>query len=140
MNHVHDDVEEWKDILGWEDKYSVSSHGRVKSLPRKQGNKIIEERIMALHDDKGYLCVWLRKPGGIHQKMRVHRLVGVMFLSKPSQPYDEIVVNHKDHDRSHNHHSNLEWATYSENSQHYVEDDKIKAGQQKIMTAADIPF
>lgn len=133
------DNEQWMDVREFEGSYQVSDRGRVKSLPHK-GSPSKVELIMKLHEDNGYLSVWLRKPG-VNKKIRLHRLVALHFLPLPPNPA-ELVVNHKDRDRHNNTVANLEWATYSENTQHYVEDDKVKAGNQKIeyATAADIPF
>lgn len=139
MNFMKDLDEQWKEIIGFEGLYEVSNHGRVRSLA-KNHYKARETKIMAVHKDNGYYSVWLRKPGGIHKKCRIHRVVAVAFLESPTAAITDLVVNHKDRDRTNNHVSNLEWATYSENANHYIEDDKVKAGNQKIMTAADIPF
>ena len=132
--------ETWRDVPAFEGQYQVSDHGRVKTLARKSGKKSVVESIMKQHLDNGYLSVWLRKPGGIHKKCRIHRLVAVAFLPAPAEPIESLVVNHKDRDRLNNMLSNLEWMTYSENGHHYVRDDKLKAGQVEILTAADIPF
>lgn len=123
----------WKDIPGYEGKYQISSYGRVKSL-RKCWNMgkqktCIEERIMLQYLNIGshgssYMVIWLRKPGS-HKKFYIHKLLGLTFLENPE---DKPMINHKDLDKLHNcvfgcskcPSGNLEWSTYSENTQHWM--------------------
>lgn len=62
----------------------------------------------------GYYVVNLHKDGKskVHQ---VHALVAQAFLANPN---NLPVVNHKDGDKSNNHVSNLEWASYRHNNIH----------------------
>jgi len=119
--------EQWRPIPGWEEHYEVSDHGRVRT-------KKYDQRMMTLHEWDGYLLVWLRKGGTVHKKYRIHRLVALTFLPIPEEESDVLVVNHKDRNRQNNHVTNLEWATYSENTHHYHHDNKLKAGN------VDMPF
>lgn len=116
-------IEEWKDIPGYEGRYQISSHGRVKSLSRPvcvkkdKQCRIIEEKIMVLHENlSGYKVVWLRFPG-THRKFFVHRLVAIAFLENPD---GKETVNHKNKDRTCNTIDNLEWMTFNENQYHRV--------------------
>ena len=62
--------EMWKDIKGFEDRYQISSEGRVKSLARKFIDKSghgqnIKERILKLKTDKdGYKVIGIRDSYG----------------------------------------------------------------------------
>src|ERR1017187_10197272 len=70
----------WKDILGREGLYQISSFGRVKNLLRytnykhRIGNKILKHRIN--HD--GYPCVMFGR-----KLFRTHRLVAIAFHDNP---------------------------------------------------------
>jgi len=110
-------MEEWRDCIGFEGKYQVSSIGRVKSLPRttkRNGRDFqVKGRIMSLaNTPQGYKSVTLKVLGKM-KTMRVHRLVGYAFLGKEKE-----MINHIDGNKSNNVLSNLEWASRSENELH----------------------
>ncbi len=116
----------WKDIFGYEGYYQISTHGRVRSLPRKiqrlhKGKMLLQplrERIMqSLPKNSGkyrYPTVCLRK-NGKSKWMYVHRLVAESFIPNPEGKED---VNHIDRDVTNSRLENLEWATTSENLKH----------------------
>jgi hypothetical protein len=58
-----------------------------------------------------------------------HRLVAEYFLDNPN---NLPVVNHKDGDKLNNNVSNLEWTTYSENTEHAHKNDLIKKERNYI--------
>jgi hypothetical protein len=98
------DVEIWRDIIGYEGLYQVSTMGRVKNL--KTG-KILKP----VKNKQGYMYVCLSK-NGQRKTFKVHRLVAQAFL-KPVPGKD--FVNHLDEDKTNNHYSNLEYCTAKEN-------------------------
>lgn len=119
-------VEEWKDILGYEGLYKVSSLGNVYSY----NNKAIRKFHIV---NTGYYMVDLYK-NGQRKKFYVHRLVATHFL----QPLtDKINVNHKDLDRKNNQVSNLEWCTLSENAVHAVENGAVPLGSSRKSSKLD---
>jgi len=114
--------EEWVDITGFEGKYQISNHGRIKSLARlanrgKGNYQPLPEKIKNQHIDKaGYpiISLWndFLKKG---KRFRMHRIIAKHFILNPdSKP----CVNHKDGDKTNNFFENLEWCTYGENKSH----------------------
>lgn len=59
----------------------------------------------------------LSRSNGERYAISQHRLLADAFIEKPDVPHN-LVVNHIDGDPSNNDILNLEWCTYSENSQH----------------------
>lgn len=54
---------------------------------------------------------------GKSKKIKIHRLVAMLFLNTPEN-YEDLVVNHKDGNKLNNHFTNLEWCTTYENNLH----------------------
>lgn len=111
-------MEIWKDIIGYEGQYQISSHGRVKSLERtircgSYGTRVLPEKIMKTKPDKdGYPTIVLYKDSKAKTGF-VHRLVAKHFISNPN---DLPVVNHKDETKDNNCVENLEWCTVQYNT------------------------
>ena len=105
------EIENWRDIEGYEGFYQVSSLGRVKSLGRwvsAKGDsvKFIKERILKPRKNpKGYLQVVLYN-GEKVKSYYIHRLVGKSFLPNSNNLTD---VNHIDENKTNNRVDNLEW-------------------------------
>jgi hypothetical protein len=109
----------WKDIIGFEGCYQISSLGRVKSLGRevyhaRYGKQTIKSHIMKLNLTKdGYLRATLKK--GTNGKFLAHRLVAIAFIPNTES---KLTVNHKNGIKTDNRLENLEWMTSSENITH----------------------
>ena len=105
------------DILGYETLYQVSNLGRIKSLPKGDGNGhktrfLKVDTVYGNHTN--YHRVSLSK-NGIVNRISVHRLVAQAFIPNPeNKPF----VNHIDNDGTNNAASNLEWCTAVENMAH----------------------
>jgi len=112
----------FKAIPEYEGLYSISNVGRVRSERRLkwngQGYVQLEETIpchclLKLKEKPAYYSVSLWK-NNKRKRFWIHKLMAITFLKgSPSQ-----TVNHKDGIKVHNYESNLEWATYKENSIH----------------------
>lgn len=109
----------WKDVLGYEGIYEVSSDGIVRSLDRKlifsNGIEHFREgKILKQNISSGYYYVELNYMGKSRKK-NVHRLVCEAFHTKVP---GKNIVNHINGDKLDNNYINLEWCNYSENSIH----------------------
>lgn len=117
------EIEEWKDVEGFEGHYQVSNIGRIKTLRREVsagwGRRFVKERIMPTRlDSKGrYEMVELCKDCKTYLKI-LHRLVAFAFVENA---YNKPEVNHKDGVRTNNNYKNLEWCTNKENIAHSIE-------------------
>ena len=111
----------WKEIKGFENYYSVSSFGRVKSLDRYilQSNGVrrkVKGRVLkSTISNSGYKNITLVK--GSKYQLFIHRLVADAFIINNE---NKSTVNHKDGNKLNNNYENLEWATYSENNIHAI--------------------
>ena len=90
----------WKPIQGWETYYHVSNKGRVKNIKTGKLLKITK-------DSRNYYRVRLHSDG-MDKTIRIHRLVGIHFLSNPDN-FEEI--NHIDENKQNNRVDNLEWCS-----------------------------
>lgn len=112
----------WKDVVGYEGLYQVSSMGKVKScahIVNCRGNSFRTQpaKLLSQQTNKKknfYYFVRLYK-NGRPKPFFVHRLVADAFIPNNN---NLTQVNHKDGNKKNNNVSNLEWCTPSENSKH----------------------
>lgn len=109
--------EQWKDIIGYEGLYAISSQGRVKSCSKHKGTNYsmyCPEIILKPYVRCGYYVVPLSKHGR-KKTYYLHRLIAIHFMPNPDQSKE---VNHIDGDKLNFAITNLEWCTRHENEQH----------------------
>jgi len=105
---MNSEKEIWKDVVGYEGLYQVSSLGRVKS---NWYNRI---KYLTLNiDAKNYYNVRLYK-NGKGTTFVVQKLVAIAFLNHNPCGYD-LIIDHIDGDRKNNRLNNLQLITQREN-------------------------
>lgn len=125
----------WKDVVGWEDLYQVSSFGRVVGLQRtnakgKTRNCVLRKPVLNKY---GYPTVCLYPIVGKLKNVTIHRLVAKAFIPNPN---NKSSVNHINGVKTDNNIKNLEWATVAENNRHAIETGL--SGQQKKVVQYDL--
>ena len=105
-NFINIENEIWKELWFNNKIINVSNFGRIKS-----NGKLLKGWL----SKQGYLLVSISN-NKIRKNISVHRLVAECFLDNPDK---KDLVNHKDQNKQNNHLDNLEWCTYSENSNHF---------------------
>lgn len=107
----------WKDIP-YHPKHKVSNKGRVKNIVK---NTLIKGSI-----NGGYVVIGFLKG----QSNLLHRLVASIFLENPD---NKPIVNHINGVKTDNYVENLEYVTYSENTQHaYDTGLLVKSNNRKV--------
>src|SRR5437773_1722216 len=98
---IENEVEIWKDIIGYEKKYQISNFGNVNSkkmnelMKLKKKNQYYE--VVLLNDNIEYI---------IH---RIHFLVAKHFINN-NDPINKIYVYHNDKNKLNNKYNNLRWS------------------------------
>jgi hypothetical protein len=104
--------------------YKISPDGTM-IINMRNGNQIKSSVQLVKGKPSGYiyttLCSSIDEDGlfisRLPKRIAVHRLVAFTYLPDPPTG-KHVWVNHKDGNKSNNHHSNLEWTTISQNIQH----------------------
>ena len=103
-------VEEYKDIIDYENTYQISNFGNVRNKNTGRILKPTEGKT-----DK-YYYISLCKDGK-QKNTKIHRLVSLYFVENPeNKPY----VDHIDNNKLNNLFTNLRWATHQENRRNIV--------------------
>lgn len=122
-------VEIWKDVVGYEGYYEVSSLGRVRNT---RSGEIKSQNVQT---SGKYLQVSLWKLNR-EKRCLVHRLVAKAFIPNLS---NKPQINHLDKNDQNNVVTNLEWVTCSENHKHAFangrEGSKSRLGEKISQTS-----
>lgn len=109
--------EEWRPVVGYEDRYEVSNLGRVRSITRDYdvvgtfgGHRTTHGRILK---PIGAIGKYQNVNLGFNNKVRVHKIVAVAFVPNPD---NKKCIDHIDGDKQNNAAWNLRWCTYKENN------------------------
>lgn len=109
-----------KDIIGYENLYSITSCGKVWSHITK---KFLKPRF----DKDGYLVINLHK-NKIQKTFKIHRLVAEAYI----QNIDNLPqINHKDEDKTNNCIKNLEWCSHIYNQNYGSHNERLSKAKRK---------
>lgn len=105
--------EQWKPIVGYEEYYAISDHGRVMRIKASTGTRV-GKIVKPVKNRRGYLTVALSVK---QQRVRhyIHKFVMNAFVGIRPDGYE---VNHKDGNKQNNALGNLEYVTSSDNKRH----------------------
>lgn len=111
-----DKVEIWAEIEGYSRRYQISNLGNFKTFYRKEtitdcSGRKSKYKIVGLYNGKKR----------IH--LKIHRIVAEHFIPNPNN-YE--CVNHINGNKNDNRAENLEWCSYSYNTQHAIRTGLIK--------------
>ena len=111
--------EEWREVVGYDYEYKISSFGRLVSLHKRKVTKngsilIRNPKILKPYTNSlGYNVTSLQK-GGLQKMVKLHRLVAEAFLENPQ---NLPAIDHIDRNKQNNCVSNLQWCNQSLNMQ-----------------------
>lgn len=133
-------MEEWRNVVGYEDSYEVSNLGRIRSKDRiiqYSDGRIIHRRSFIkkpTYLQGSYPRVGLQVNGKLVMKF-VHRIVAEAFIPNPN---NYPIVNHKDEDKNNFTASNLEWCDYSYNTSYSNKGIDRRIGKEKVSNSRTI--
>ena len=115
----------WKDVVGYEGYYMVSSFGRVASLRRfiLRIGKYVYKNPSIMSDvstENRYNKVVLKVDGN-NKSFSVHRLVATAFMTNQ---HNLRCIDHIDGDKTNNNISNLRWCTDLQNQNNPITREK----------------
>lgn len=132
--------EEWRDVPEFEDRFEISSYGRLR---RKQAvvfttnNKVrvLKPIIIKQHVAPNGYCVCSKRIVGRKTLNKgIHRLVAELFIPNPQNLPN---VNHKDENKQNNCVYNLEWCTCEYNSNYGTRTERLT--RTKIEKGQSVP-
>lgn len=126
----------WRDVIGFEGFYQVSSLGRVRSLDRNTGGKRpknLKGKTLRARNCKGYNTYHLRKHGN-QRYFRGCQLVAKHFLPNLEEKKQ---VNHINGDTRDDSLKNIEWVTHAENMAHASRERLCRFGESHQNTRYD---
>lgn len=127
--------EEWRPVVGYEDRYEVSSLGRIVSLNFRRSGR--SKEMSPSLDSWGYPGVRLSDGGGLktRRSICVHSVVARAFLGEKPPG---LHVNHKDGNKLNNAAENLEYVTCLVNIRHAHDHGLMPHAKFTEKTAAEV--
>ena len=133
-----EEIEEFRDIVGYEGLYQISNFGRVKSLSRyvkcRYGSfRLLKEIILIPRlNDRGYLYINLYK-NHIKKTHKIHQLVVKRFICEYN--IKTHVAEHKDNNRLNNKLTNLRIVSQRDNMNNLINQSKYGSGVVKTINS-----
>lgn len=131
--------EEWRDVVGYEGIYMVSSFGRVLSLERKVRNSnksyrtinahIIHPNINCTRPEYKRFSYHLYKNKRERKSITAHRLVATAFIPNPNNYPD---IDHIDGNALNNNVNNLIWCTKKMNSNNPITVNNLSKSRVRV--------
>lgn len=113
--------EQWRNVVGYEGMYRVSSIGRVLSLARTRADDhFVKQKVLGVVTHNGYRTVMLHDG----RRETISRLMAAAFLGYKSGDY----VDHADRNRSNDSLNNLRIATATQNLCNQIRKNKSGIG------------
>lgn len=117
---------EWRDIVGFEGVYQVSSHGQVRNVSGRIRKPYIR--------DNGYHAYFLHVPGTKAKCLLAHSMVLLAFVGeRPAR----AVVRHLNGNPGDNRLSNLVWGTQTQNGADCRLHGRTPAGERNTHSKLD---
>lgn len=127
----------WKDVVGYENIYEVSSFGNVRTHENKttwterHGLRHWKQKYLKNKTPNGRdVRVSLWKDGKVKDWL-VHRLVAYAFI--PNEDETKNSINHIDGNPKNNHVENLEWCNHYENNNHAFDNGLITTSNKTTL-------
>lgn len=114
-------VEQWRDVVGYEGLYRVSDRGNLLSSYSGEWRPKA-----ATPNSDSYLMAQLFKDGK-SKLIGVHRMVAMAFIGQPPEGKPEAA--HRDGKNQNNYATNLMWASHRENLAHRIEHGTVLRGE-----------
>ena len=124
--------EEWRDVVGYEGSYSVSSFGRVACLKTGTHQRLVMKPVYMNRRKQTYINISLYL-NGKRKHYLVHRLVAMTFIPNPNH---YPCIDHIDGNGKNNIINNLRWCTRSMNNHNPISKMRqAEAHNGKIITS-----
>lgn len=134
--------EEWRDVVGYEGLYMVSSFGRIVVLerPTNRGRGVyyrppilIKTKMSGAHREYPTVCLW---KDGNYVTRKIHKLVALAFIPNPN---NMPMIDHIDGTPSNNKISNLRWTDAKGNRNNPITKERNRNAQLSSLNTRKIP-
>ena len=111
-------MEEWREVIGYEGFYTVSSEGNIKN------SKGLIMKTFKKYKDKDYRTLVLCK-NGVKKGHTVHSIVATAFPDICGEKQEGFEIDHIDGDASNNRAENLRYVSHTANMQNPITKQRV---------------